>query len=125
MLDADRAGDPRPRPDARHRPRRSRRPICRGSSPQSARPQRLAASPASERAVAPLAEAARRSGWRVVAASLEATDPLAMTADAPRSDVDGVLVGAGDPPGRTSAACSTTSPSLVAAVAAPPPGADA
>ena len=54
---------------------------------------------ASERALAPLTAAAARSGWRVVSASAATTDPLAMTALLLDPAVDGVLAGAGDPPG--------------------------
>ena len=42
-------------------------------------PRRLAVIAASERALAPLAATAARSGWRIDAASAEAVDPLAMS----------------------------------------------
>jgi hypothetical protein len=66
---------------------------------RSAKPQRIAAIAASDRAVGPLEEAARRTGWRVVAASPESTNPLAMTALILDPAVDAVLLGAGEPPG--------------------------
>jgi hypothetical protein len=66
---------------------------------RSARPQRLAAIAASDRAVAPLDEAARQTGWRVVAASPESVDPLAMTSLMLDPSIDAVLLGAGEPPG--------------------------
>ena len=76
---------------------------------------------ASERALAPLAAAAARSGWRVVSASAATTDPLAMTALLLDPAVDGVLVGAGDPPGADERGALTELTSLVAAVAARQP----
>jgi hypothetical protein len=53
----------------------------------------------SERAVGPLAAAARRSGWRTRSATLEAGDPLQLTGRFLDQAVDVLLVGAGDPPG--------------------------
>lgn len=62
-------------------------------------PRRLAVIAASERSLAPLVATASRSGWRVVPASVESTEPLAMTTLLLDRSVTGVLVGAGDPPG--------------------------
>ncbi len=53
----------------------------------------------SERALAPLGSAARRTGWRTDEAALEGSDPLALTARFLDPAVDVLLVGAGDPPG--------------------------
>ena len=61
-------------------------------------PGRLAVIAASERALAPLVATASRSGWRTVAGSAEAVDPLAMSTLLLEAGVKGVLVGAGDPP---------------------------
>ena len=66
---------------------------------RSARPQRLAVVAASERALVPLDDAARRSGWLVTAASPERMEPLAVTRALLDPGVDAVLVGAGEPPG--------------------------
>lgn len=66
---------------------------------QSARPQRLAAIAASDRAVGPLEDVARRTGWRVVAASPESLDPLALTTLILDPTIDAILLGAGEPPG--------------------------
>jgi len=66
---------------------------------RSVPPQRLVAVAASDRAVTPLADAARRTGWRVRPVSPDAMDPLAMTAAVLDPSVDAVLVGAGEPPG--------------------------
>jgi hypothetical protein len=85
---------------------------------QSARPRRVAAVAASERAVAPLAEAARRSGWRVSLATPQTTDPLTMTSMLLDSTLDAVLMGAGEPPGPDERRALDDVASLVAAVAA-------
>jgi hypothetical protein len=66
---------------------------------RSAPPQRLVVVAASERAVAPLADAARRTGWWVGTASPDTMDPLAMTAAVLDPGIDTVLLGAGEPPG--------------------------
>jgi len=66
---------------------------------RSAPPQQLLAIAASERAVDPLEDAARRTGWRVRGLSPETIDPLAMTAAILDPGIDAVLVGAGEPPG--------------------------
>jgi hypothetical protein len=61
-------------------------------------PRRLGVVAVSERVLAPLVATASRSGWRTVAASAERTDPLAMSRLLLDVGVDGILVGAGDPP---------------------------
>jgi hypothetical protein len=66
---------------------------------RSAPPQRLVAVAGSDRAVAPLEEAARRTGWRVTGLSPDSSDPLAMTTAILDPGVDAVLLGAGEPPG--------------------------
>jgi hypothetical protein len=53
----------------------------------------------SDRALEPLAAAARRSGWRIREATLDASDPLHFTNRLLDASVDVLLVGAGDPPG--------------------------
>jgi hypothetical protein len=85
---------------------------------QSVRPQRLAAIAASERAVGPLAESARRSGWGVLSATPQSADPLAMTSMLLDPSVDAVLLGAGEPPGPDERRARDDITSLVAAVAA-------
>ncbi len=62
-------------------------------------PRRLAVVAASERVLGPLVATAARSGWRTVSASAERTDPLVMSTMLLGAGVDGMLVGAGDPPG--------------------------
>jgi hypothetical protein len=61
-------------------------------------PRRLAVVAASERALAPLVATASRSGWQTVAGSPETVDPLAMTTMLLDAGVNGILVGASDPP---------------------------
>jgi len=53
----------------------------------------------SDRALAPLVAAARRTGWRTLETALDAIDPLELTARVLDPTVDVLLVGAGDPPG--------------------------
>jgi hypothetical protein len=84
---------------------------------RSARPQRLAVVAASERALVPLDDAARRSGWQVTAASPERMEPLAVTTALLDPAVDAVLVGAGEPPGADERRSLDEVASLVAAVA--------
>jgi hypothetical protein len=84
---------------------------------RSARPQRLAAIAASERAAAPLGEAARLTGWRVVSASPQTADPLRMTTLLLDPTIDTVLLGAGEPPGPDERHALEDVVSLVAAVA--------
>lgn len=85
---------------------------------QSVRPQRLAAIAASQRAVSPLENAARNTGWRVWGASPETADPLAMTQAILDPAVDTVLVGAGEPPGPDERRALEDVTTLVAAAAA-------
>ena len=84
---------------------------------RSAPPQRVLAVAASERAVAPLEEAALRTGWRVRGLSPEATDPLAMTSAILDTSVDVVLLGAGEPPGPDERRALDDLAALVAAAA--------
>ena len=84
---------------------------------RSAPPQRLFAIAGSERAVAPLEDAARRTGWRVRAASPESMDPLAMTSAILDPGIDAVLLGAGEPPGPDERRAIEDVAALVAAVA--------
>jgi hypothetical protein len=66
---------------------------------RSAPARTLLAIAVSERAIGPLADAARKTGWRTREATLDTFDPLALTQAILDADVDVVLVGAGDPPG--------------------------
>lgn len=66
---------------------------------RSAPPRTILAAAVTERAVAPLAAAARMSGWRTRATALDPAGPLQLTTDLLDAGVDAVLVGAGDPPG--------------------------
>ena len=84
---------------------------------RSAPARTLAVVAASERALAPLTAAAARSGWRVVAASAATTDPLVMTSMLLDPAVDGILAGAGDPPGADERGQLAELTALVAAVA--------
>ncbi len=65
---------------------------------RSRRPRRLAIVAGSERTLSTLLGVAARSGWRVTGASVETTDPLAMTGMLLDRDVDAILTGASDPP---------------------------
>ncbi|MFL5727552.1 MAG: hypothetical protein ACJ765_05095 [Chloroflexota bacterium] len=96
----------------------------RGSGPllprliaRSAPPQRLVAVAASDRAAAPLEDAARRAGWRTSAVSPESMDPLAMTGAILDPAVDAVLLGAGEPPGPDERRALEDVAALVAAAA--------
>jgi hypothetical protein len=84
---------------------------------QSAPPRRLAAIAASQRALEPLAEAARRSGWGVISATPQSADPLRMTSMLLDPAVAAVLIGAGEPPGPDERRALDDITSLVAAVA--------
>ncbi|HEY3162813.1 MAG TPA: hypothetical protein VGJ71_00560, partial [Candidatus Limnocylindrales bacterium] len=53
----------------------------------------------SERAVDPLVDAARKTGWRTMQATLDGSDGLAVTQRLLDPAIDVLLVGAGDPPG--------------------------
>src|SRR5437762_8501406 len=61
---------------------------------RSATPKTLAVLAGSRRAVALLQDAARRTSWRVVAASPESHDPREMTDLALRPEVSAILIGA-------------------------------
>jgi hypothetical protein len=84
---------------------------------RSAKPQRLVAIAGSDRAVAGLEDAARRTGWRVVATSPETMDPLGMTQLILDPAVNAVLVGAGEPPAADERRALDDVTQLVAAVA--------
>ena len=62
-------------------------------------PQLLAVLAVSQRPLGLLAGIARRTSWRVVAASTESHEPHEMTDLALRPEVSALLVGIGDPPG--------------------------
>ncbi len=84
---------------------------------RSRRPRRLAVVAGSERTLTSLLDSAGRHGWRVVGASAERTDPLAMTRLLLDQDVDAILVGAGDPPRADERGAIRELATLVAAVA--------
>jgi len=77
----------------------------------------LAVVAATERSLAPLVGAARRSGWRTVAMSAQTTDPLAMTRLLMDGGTDAILVGATDPPAADERSALGELAALVAAVA--------
>lgn len=79
--------------------------------------RRLAVVAATERSLAPLLASARRSGWRTVGASAETTDPLTMSQMLLGAGVDGILAGAGDPPGADERSSLGELTALVTAVA--------
>ena len=66
---------------------------------RSAPRRTLLALAVSNRALEPLADAARRTGWRTTTATLDGSDALRLTNRLLDPSVDVVLVGAGDPPG--------------------------
>jgi hypothetical protein len=66
---------------------------------RSAPARTILVSAVSERASQPLVSAARHTGWRTLAATLDGTDPLHFTARLLDRSIDVLLVGAGDPPG--------------------------
>jgi hypothetical protein len=84
---------------------------------RSHRPRRLAIVAGSERALAALLATAARSGWRASGASVETTDPLAMSRLLLARDVDAILAGAGDPPGPEERTAVRELATLVAAAA--------
>lgn len=84
----------------------------------SGRPRRLAVVAGSERTLEGLVATADRSGWRTSSASVETTDPLAMSALLLDPGVDAILAGAGDPPRPDERALLGELAALVAAVAA-------
>ena len=71
----------------------------------------------SERALTALLATAARSGWRASGASVETTDPLAMSRLLLERDVDAILAGAGDPPGPQERTAVHELAALVAAAA--------
>jgi hypothetical protein len=83
---------------------------------RSAPPKTLAVMAASRRAVGLLHDVARRTSWRVVAASPESHDPREMTDLALRPDISAILVGATEPPGPDERAAIDDVAGLVAAV---------
>lgn len=84
---------------------------------RSLRPKRLAIVTGSERTLAGLVATAGRSGWRTSGASAETTDPLAMTRLLLDHGVEGIVVGAGDPPRADERGGIRELATLVAAVA--------
>jgi hypothetical protein len=93
----------------------------RGALPRlevrSRRPRRLAVVAGSERTLTGLVATAGRSGWRPSGASVETTDPLAMTRLLLERDIAAIVVGAGDPPRADERAGIRELATLVAAVA--------
>lgn len=85
---------------------------------RSAPPRRLAVVAGAERTLTALLATADRSGWRTVGASVETTDPLAMTRLLLDPSVDAVLAGAGDPPRPDERSALGELAALIAAVAA-------
>jgi hypothetical protein len=83
----------------------------------SRRPPRLAVVAGSERALAALVAAASRSGWATTAASAETTDPLEMSTLLLDPGIQGILVGAADPPAADERRALGELGALVAAVA--------
>lgn len=84
---------------------------------RSRRPRRAAIVAGSERTLAGLVATAGRSGWRTSGASVEATDPLAMTRMLLESTIEAIVVGAGDPPRADERGAIREIATLVAAVA--------
>jgi hypothetical protein len=84
---------------------------------RSHQPVRIAVVAASDRALGPLVDAATRSGWDVVATSVQASDPLAMTRLLLDPTVEAILAGAGDPPGADERGALPELATLVAAIA--------
>ena len=66
---------------------------------RSAPSRTILVSAVSERTLAPLASAARRTGWRTAEVALEGSEPLELTNRLLDPGIDVLLVGAGDPPG--------------------------
>lgn len=84
---------------------------------RSRRPRRLAVVAGSERTLDGLVAVAGRSGWRPTGASAEKTDPLEMTRLLLAHSIEGILVGAGDPPRAEERSAIGELAALVAAVA--------
>jgi len=83
---------------------------------RSAPPMTLGVLAASRRAVGLLEGVARRTSWRVVAASPDSHDPREMTDLALRPEISALLVGATEPPGPDERAAIDDIAGLVAAV---------
>ena len=66
---------------------------------RSAPPRTILVCAATGRALAPLAAAARETGWRTTTATLDGADPIEMVGRLLDPAVDVLLLGAGDPPG--------------------------
>ncbi|HEX2470852.1 MAG TPA: hypothetical protein VHK05_09700 [Candidatus Limnocylindrales bacterium] len=84
---------------------------------RSQRPRRIAVVAGSERTLAGLVATAGRSGWRPSGASVETTDPLAMSRLLLDRGIAAIVVGAGDPPRADERAGIRELATLVAAVA--------
>lgn len=84
---------------------------------RSHRPPRLAIVAGSQRTAGALVETAGRSGWRTTSASVETTDPLAMTGMLLDPEVDAIMAGASDPPRADERSALRELATLVAAVA--------
>ncbi len=84
---------------------------------RSLRPKRIAVVTGSERTLAGIVATAARSGWRTTGASAETTDPLAMTRLLLDREVEGIVVGAGEPPRADERGAIRELATLVAAVA--------
>jgi hypothetical protein len=85
---------------------------------RSRRPRLVAIIAGSERTLAGLMATAGRSGWRTTGASVETTDPLAMTRMLLDVAVEAIVVGAGDPPRADERGAMREIATLAAAVAA-------
>jgi hypothetical protein len=66
---------------------------------RSAPARTILACAVSERAVGPLAAAARATGWRTRSATLDGSEPVSLMNQLLDREIDVLLVGAGDPPG--------------------------
>lgn len=66
---------------------------------RSAPPRTILVCAATGRALAPLAAAARQTGWRTTTATFDGADPIEMVGRLLDPAVDVLLLGAGDPPG--------------------------
>src|SRR6185436_17298614 len=84
---------------------------------RSRRPRRVAIVAGAERTLGGLMATAGRSGWRTTGASVETTDPLAMTRMLLDASVEAIVVGAGDPPRADERGAIREIATLVAAVA--------
>ncbi|MBA2701381.1 MAG: hypothetical protein H0U58_06745, partial [Chloroflexi bacterium] len=84
---------------------------------RSRKPRRLAVVAGSERTLGTLLAVAGRSGWRATGASVETTDPLAMTRLLLDREVEAILAGAADPPAPEERGAMGELAALVAAAA--------